>query len=143
MSEKKRKAYYSLFKSLSVIISCAFPLWAIYEKFPMWTANHGTTRTIGVGAILAIIVVLIIFRKSVFGYMRDKLNLTHAPPLAVWLVLVVISYVLIYIGNFLKDVTIILWMGLLGCAIGTVLTFIAENKFGKKEDEKEKVNGTN
>lgn len=143
MSEKKRKAYYRLFKSLSVIISCAFPIWAICEKFPLWKVHYGTTHSIGVGSILAIIVILIIFRKSVFEYIRDKLKITHAPPLAVWLVLIAICYVFIFIGNFLKDMTIILWMGLIGCAIGTVLTFIAENKFGGKEGEKEKVNGTN
>lgn len=141
MKEKNRKTFYWLFKSLSVFISCAFPVWAIYEKFPMWNIHYGTTRTIGVGGVLAVMVVLIIFRKAVFAYIRDKLNITHAPPLAVWLVLMVISYALIFVGDFLKDVTIILWMGLIGCAIGTFLTFIAENAFGKKTETGDGKNG--
>ena len=35
MTEKKRKALYWTFKALSIIISCAFPILAICEKFPM------------------------------------------------------------------------------------------------------------
>lgn len=135
MSERKRKTLYWLFKILSIVISCALPIWAICEKYPLWKTAYGQTHSIGVGGVLAIIVLLIIFRKAVFGFIKDKLKITHAPPLAVWLVLIAISYVLIFVGNFLKDLTIILWMGLIGCAIGTLLTFIAENKFGNKENE--------
>lgn len=134
MTEKNRKTFYWLFKCLSVFISCALPIWAIYEKFPMWQTHYGTTHTIGVGGVLAILVVLIIFRKAVFAYLRERLNLTHAPPLAVWLIMMAVSYTFIFVGDFLKDVTIILWMGLIGCAIGTFLTFIAENVFGKKAE---------
>lgn len=141
MTEKNRKKFYWLFKSLSVFISCALPVWAICEKFPMWKTHYGTTHTIGVGGVLAIVVVLIVFRKSVFAFIRDKLNVTHAPPLAVWLVLMAISYTLIYVGDFLTDVTIILWMGLIGCAIGTFLTYIAENVFGKKTEADDGKNG--
>ena len=137
MTKKNRKKLYWLFKSLSVIVSCALPIWAIYEKFPMWKTSYGTTHTIGVGGVLAIMVILIIFRKAVFAYLRERLNLTHAPPLAVWLIMMAVSYAFIFVGDFLKDVTIILWMGLIGCAIGTFLTFIAENAFGKKAEHDE------
>jgi hypothetical protein len=95
---------------------------------------HNTERSIGVGAILILIVVAIVFRKSVFNFFADKLKLRHAPPLAVWLIMLIISYVLMYIGDFLRDLTTVLWMGLIGCAIGNLLTFIGENYFGKKEN---------
>jgi hypothetical protein len=117
MTEKKRKRSYWLFKILSVIVSCALPIWAIWEKFPIWTYTHGTSRSVGVGGILALIVVLVVFRKAVFNFIRDKLKLKHAPPLVVWLVMLIISYVLVYIGNFIKDLNTIFWMGLIGCAI--------------------------
>jgi succinate-acetate transporter protein len=84
--------------------------------------------------ILSLIVMVIIFRKSVFAFLRDKLNLKHAPPLVVWLVLLILSYILLYINNFIKDLTVVFSMGLLGCAIGTVLTYIAENKYGEKKE---------
>lgn len=135
MTEKKRKRSYWLFKILSVIVSCALPIWAIWEKFPIWTYTHGTTRSVGVGGILALIVVLVVFRKAVFNFIRDKLKLRHAPPLAVWLVMLIISYVLVYIGNFIKDLNTIFWMGLIGCAIGSVLTYIAEHRYGEKVEK--------
>lgn len=135
MSKKKHKKLYWLFKILGVIVSCALPIWAICEKFPIWTLSYGKTHSIGMGGILALIVMLIIFRKAVFNFFAEKLKLKHAPPLAVWLVLLIISYVLVYISNVMRDLTIVLWMGLIGSAIGTVLTFIAENHFNKEKDE--------
>ena len=134
MSEKKRKRLYSLFKILSIIVSCALPIWAICEKYPIWKTAYGKDYSIGVGGILILIVVLIIFRKSVFDFIKDKLKITHAPPLAVWIALIVVSYALVYIGQFMQDMVTVLWMGLIGCAIGTVLTFIAENKYGEKKE---------
>jgi hypothetical protein len=89
---------------------------------------------VGVGAILILAVVTIIFRRSVFRFIMDKLKLTHAPPITVWLILLVFSYMLIFIGDFLRDLTTVLWMGMVGCAVGTLLTFIGEKYFGKEND---------
>ena len=134
MTEKKRKTLYWVLKVASVLVSCALPIWAILEKYPIWTQSHGTNRAVGVGAILSLIVILIVFRKSVFGFIRDKFKLKHAPPVVVWIVLLIISYVLAYIGSFMYDMTIVLWMGLIGCAVGTFLTFLS-NKYGKVNDD--------
>lgn len=134
MSEKKRKAFYCLFKILSIILSCAFPIWAICEKYPIWKTVYGKNYSIGVGGVLILFVVLIIFRRSVFGFIKDKLKITHAPPLAVWIALLIMAYIFVFIGRFMQDMVTILWMGLIGCAIGTFLTYIAEHKFGKKKE---------
>lgn len=136
MTETKRKAFYWLFKVLGVVVACALPIWAICERFPIWSLSHGVSRSIGVGGILILIVLLIIFRKTVFNFLVEKLNIKHAPPLAIWFVMLVISYVLVYIGNFMRDLTIVFWMGFIGCAAGTLLTFIAENRFGKESESK-------
>ena len=40
--EKKRKSLYWLFKIMSIVVSCAFPLWAICEKYPLWNTVYGT-----------------------------------------------------------------------------------------------------
>lgn len=133
MTDKKRNKLYWLFKNGGVVISCLFPIWAICEKFPIWKTVHGTGRSLGVGAILILIVAVIIFRKSVFRFIEERIKLKHAPPLSIWAVLLIIAYVLIFIGDFLRDLTTVFWMGLVGCGIGTVLTFIGENYFGKKE----------
>ena len=135
MTEKKRKALYGVFKVISVIVSCLLPVWAICEKFPIWEMEYGTQRTIGAGGILILIVLLVIFRKSVFNFMSDKLKLKHAPPIVSWLVMLVVAYVLLYINQFIRDLTTVFWMGLIGCAIGTILTYIAENIYGKKDEK--------
>lgn len=134
MTEKNRKRLYWLFKLLSIVIACGLPIWAICEKFPVWTVTHGTQHSIGVGVVLMLFVVLVIFRRTIFKFIRDRFNLQHAPPLAVWLVLLILSYTMVYLGNVMEDMTTVFWMGLIGCTIGTFLTYIAENHFGKKDD---------
>ena len=133
MTEQKRKRLYWLFKVFGVIVSCAFPIAAILEKFPIWTEAHGTEYSIGAGGIFILIVLLIIFRKTVFDFARDRLNLKHAPPISIWIVMLVVAYILIFISNFIQDMTTIFWMGLVGCAIGMLLTYIAESRYGKKD----------
>ena len=137
--EKKRKILYWVFKSLSIIVSCFFPIWAVFEKFPVWKNNYGEGRTLGVGAIIIMTVVVIVFRKSVLNYISEKFNLKHAPPIAIWLILLIVSYILIFVGNFMRDLTIVLWMGVVGCSFGTVLTYVAENHFGNQERERDEL----
>jgi amino acid transporter len=134
MTEKKRKILYWGLKILSIIVSCALPIFAICEKFPIWSQTEGTSRSVGVGAILAVIVLLIVFRRTVFDFLSEKVNLKHAPPIVVWVVLLIISYVLVYLGNIMKDMTTVLWMGLIGCSIGTFLTYLS-HKFEVTSDE--------
>lgn len=135
MTEQKRNRLYWLFKVMGVIVSCAFPIAAILEKFPIWTEAHGAEYSIGAGGVLILIVLLIIFRKSVFGFMKDRLNLKHAPPIVVWIVMLIVAYTLLFINSFIEDMTTIFWMGLVGCAIGTVLTYIAESRYRKKDSD--------
>jgi hypothetical protein len=112
------------------------PIWAVCAKFPVWTEQSGVGRSVGAGFILILLVVLIVFRKTVFEFIKEHFNIKHAPPLTIWLVLIVISHLLIYIGEVMKDMTTVFWMGLIGCGIGTFLTYIAESRFGKvKKDE--------
>ena len=132
-TKKKHKVFFWLFKILSVVIACAFPIYAIWEKFPIWAETAGASRSVGVGFILILIVMAIIFRKAVFDFIRHKLKLHHAPPLAVWIGCLIASYILIYIGNFMRDMNTVFWMGLVGCAIGNVLTLIANHFVAVKE----------
>lgn len=135
MSEKKRKIKYWLFKVLSIIVSCGLPIYAVCEHFPIWADYHGKARSIGAGGIICLIVILVIFRKTVFNFIKEKTKLNHAPPMVVWLVMLIVSYVLMYINQFIQDLTTVFWMGLVGCAIGTGLTYIAENWYGNNEEK--------
>lgn len=140
MTDKRRKILYWAFKVSAIVISCLLPIWAICEKFPIWKSSNGAARSISVGAIFILIVMLIVFRKTVFEFITEKFNLKHAPPLVVWLGMLIVSYVLVFIGDFARDLTIIFWMGLIGCAIGTFLTFIAENYFSNKKENNNEQN---
>lgn len=137
MTEQKSKVLYWVFKILGIAVSCALPIWAILERFPLWTEKHGTGRSIGVGVILIAIVLLIIFRKTVFDFIADRLNLKYAPPLVIWVAMLIVSYILVYIGEVMRDMTTVFWMGFIGCAIGNVLTYISERCRAKevKPDE--------
>lgn len=137
MTEKKRKIGYWGFKLSSILVSCLFPLYAVYEHFPMWVEECGSARSLGSGIIISAIVILIIFRKTVFDYISEKVKGKHAPPITVWGVLLIVTYILIYINKFLMDLAVVLWMGLVGCLAGTALTWIAEHKFAKKGDGNE------
>ena len=130
MLEKKSNKLYWCFKLVGILISCALPIWAICERFPIWTESHGTGRTVGVGVILIGIVLLVVFRKTVFDFIRDHFDLKHAPPLAIWIVMLIVSYILVYIGEFMRDLTSVFWMGFIGCAIGTFFTYLS-NRFKK------------
>ena len=137
MKETKRNKLYWIFKIVSIFISCALPSWAISAKFPIWTEQRGVGRSIGAGLIMICIVLVIVFRRTVFDYIREHLNVKHAPPLTIWLVLIITSYTFIYIADVLRDMNTVFWMGFIGCAIGTLFTYIAENCFRKKDKDNE------
>lgn len=129
MTAQKRNILYWTFKVASIVVSCALPIIAILEKFPLWSSSG---KKVGAGLVMIVIVVLIVFRKTVFDFAKKHLRLQHAPPIAIWLVLIATSYAMIYVADALKDMNSVLWMGLVGCAVGTAMTFIAENCFRKK-----------
>ena len=133
MKEKKINKAYWLLKIAGILISCALPIWAICEKFPVWKETHGGSHSVGVGLIMILIVLLMVFKKTVFNFLRDRINLKHAPPLVVWLVLVVFAYLMVYLGSVMQDMVVVLWMGFIGCVIGTLLTYLAERKRGSDE----------
>lgn len=132
MTERKRKILFWLFKIAGIVVSCALPIWAICEKFPIWQESHGTGHSISMGVILIIIVLVIVFRRTVFNFIKDHFDLRHAPPLTVWLVMLAFSYILVYIGEVARDMTTVFWMGFVGCCIGTFLTYLSE-RIKKKE----------
>lgn len=132
-AERKRNITYWLLKIGSIIISVLLPVWAICVKFPVWQLYHGNGKTIGVGAILILFVVIVVFRKTVVKFIVDKFKIKHMPPVLVWLILLMLAYGLQFISQFLPDIIIVLWMGVVGGAIGALMTFVAEQFFGKKE----------
>jgi amino acid transporter len=134
MTERKRKSLYWGLKILGILVSCLLPIFSICEKFPIWTESHGAAHSAGVGAVLIAIVLLVVFRRTVFQFIRDKLDLRHAPSIMVWPALLVVAYVMIYIGNFMEDLTTVLWVGFIGSVIGNILTYIS-NRYSKEKND--------
>ena len=131
----KTKIYYWLLKGGGIGISALLPLWVVFDKFPVWVENHGAGKTIGAGGLIGAIIVLVIFRKTVIGYLKEKFNVNHTPPILIWIVCLAITYGLIFLIKFLYDLSLVLWMGLLGSVIGTMLTFTGEIFFKDEEEE--------
>lgn len=129
----KRKAWFWGLKSAGIVCSCLFPLFAIYEKFPIWVEENGAGRSLGSGLIIGAMVILAVFRKTVFAYLSEKFKGKNAPSMTIWVVPLLLSYIIVYINAFILDLITVLWMGLLGSGIGTVLNAIADNKFGDKQ----------
>lgn len=132
MSERKRKTFFWLFKLLGIIVACACPILAIAEKFPIWVEKHGTGHTVSVGVILVAVTFLIVFRNTVFELLKEHFNLKHAPTLKAWIVILIVAYIFVIIGEFMRDLTTVCWMGLIGAAVGTFFTYIS-GKFSTED----------
>ena len=133
MTTTKRKKAYWVLKLLSIFVACIFPIWGILEQFPIWQECSGTNRAIGAGTILIAAVILIVFRRTVFKFLSDKLNLTHAPPLMIWLFLILLTWCIMWLSSIMENMLNIYILGFVGCLIGNVLTFIGEHII--REDE--------
>ncbi len=143
MMEKSQIIKYWMLKVLSIVVSCGFPIYAVIEHFPIWSVRFGIGKTFGAGGIICIIVLFIIFRKTVFNFVKDRMNLKYAPPITAWIIALIVSYILIYITTFIQYLTTVFWMGLLGGAIGTMLTWVAENKLGSRKENNDGQSGKN
>ena len=135
-TKPNRKLIYWLFKTASIVAASVLPLWGVLEKFPLWVEDYGTGRSLGVGGIIGIVVLLVVFRRTIFNFLKDKWKMRYAPPITIWIVMIVISYMLMFVSKFLYDITTVFWLGFIGSAIGAVFTFVGENFFGEeKKDE--------
>ena len=128
----RSNVFYWLLKGGGIGISALMPLWVVFEKFPLWVENHGVGRSLGTGGIIGIIIALVIFKDTVMGYIKEKFKLGHAPKLTWWIAGLIIIYALLYIVKFLADLAMVMWMGLFGAIIGTLMTFAGEILFGEE-----------
>ena len=131
--KSKRNMVYWLCKVASVFVACALPLWGVMEKFPIWAYDYGTGRSLGVGGIIGILVLLVVFRRTIFNFLKDKWKMKYAPPITIWVIMILISYMLMFVSKFLYDITTVFWMGLIGSAMGAMFTFVGENFFGLED----------
>lgn len=133
MKKPTPKTLYWLCKVLSFIVSVGLPVWVVINKFPLWVATHGVTRSVGAGGIIIAIIVAVALRDQVFGYMKQRFKIGHAPKITGWVVGLIIVYSLMFIVKFLYDISQVLWMGFIGSIVGTLLTLSGEIFFNENE----------
>ena len=131
----KSNVFYWLLKGSGIGISAALPLWAVFNKFPLWAENYGVGKSLGTGGISGIIIALIIFRDTVIGYIKEKFKIGHAPKLTWWIAGLIIVYGLLYIVKFLSDLALVMWLGLFGSIVGALLTFAGEIFFSEEDSK--------
>lgn len=123
---KKDKFFYWFWRLSGIITACLCPIYAVIEHFPIWLERNGTGRTLGVGAILILIILAVVFRKTVINYFREKFKTHTFPPVMGWIVLLCIAYVLQFINAFIIDMTAVFWAGLVGGLIGSFFMWLAD-----------------
>lgn len=135
MTEKAKKTLTrTLLKAGGIAASIGLPAWAILEKFPVWKAEQGTGKTIGIGAVMVLFVLLVTFRKTVWTFVQEKTGLKSAPPLMMWAVLFCVFLGLQSLIGILADLITICLAGIVGCAIGTGTTVVANILDGIQEN---------
>ena len=123
---KRDKFFYWAWRLLGIFLSGYLPISAVVDHFPIWLEHKGTGRTIWVGAILILIILAVIFRKTVINYVRERLKTHSYPPVMGWVVLLCVTYVLRFINDFIIDMTSVFWMGLIGGLLGSLCMWLAD-----------------
>ena len=131
---KKRLTLLS-FKGASIAVSAGMPIWAILEKFPLWREEAGALQTLGIGGVMIVAVSVITFKKTVFNYLKEKTGMKSAPPLAIWAVLLFVSFALSALADAMSDMRTVFVAGIVGSGIGTALNFIGETLKARSTEE--------
>ena len=122
---------------MSFVISAAVPIVVIWQKFPGWVHDVPAYKQVGFGAILAVLVLVGTFHKTVFRTIREKLGITSVPPVIGWAVGWGVFEFLTRAVRFLVDMRVVCFAGLIGCAIGMACSAVSTWIYpdGKKDKE--------
>jgi hypothetical protein len=131
---KHPKIKYCICVVLSFLCSAVPPAVAVFQKFPMWEKTVSPAYTIGVGAVLAAIVLLICFRKTIIPVVKEKLGIKSVPPVVIWVVGLVAVVIFEKINTFMTDIKVVIFAGLIGSAVGWCFS-LASAYFDKKVKE--------
>lgn len=137
---RKTKIKYWVCVALSFLFSAVPPVVAIFQKFPMWEKTVSPAYTVGVGAVIAVIVLLICFRKTIIPVVRDKLGIKSIPPVFIWIAGLVAVIFFEKIHTFMTDIKVVIFAGMIGSAIAWGFSFAAAY-FDNKVKAEEKLNG--
>ena len=134
---------YWILQIAAFLIAVIPPVWAVCEKLPIWKARYGTAQTFGFGLVILLVVLLVVFRKTLLllvkGWIdvlvdriKEKTGIVHIPPMLslvlTWAsaLLVVIALIPVVSGLYviLVDLKGIFMAGLVGAGLGWLLSLI-------------------
>lgn len=139
---KRTKVKYWICVVLSFLFSAIPPVVAVAQKFPIWEKTVSPAYTVGVGLVMAAIVLLICFRKTIIPVVRDKLGIKSIPPVFIWVAGLALAVFFEKINTFMTDVKVVIFAGMIGSAIGWAFSF-ASAYYDKKVKEEVTDNGGN
>ena len=128
---KSPKVKYWICVVLSFLFSAVPPVVAIAQKFPFWAMEVHPAYTAGASVIVAVIVVLVCFRKTLIPVIMDKLGIKSIPPVFVWALVLGAAIGLEKMIAIIPDIKIVAFAGLIGSAIGWAFSF-ASSYYDKK-----------
>lgn len=141
MTEQKKKRIYWMLQALSFLVSAGIPIAAVYNKFPNWVREQSTGSALGAGAIFAIVILCVTFRKTLFSTLKARLGITSVPPFVGWAVFLVAVEGLSRIATILHDVKVICIAGVVGSLLGMACSVISNFFRPAKNAEEDHVNG--
>lgn len=112
-------------RGLSAGSSIGVPLMAILEKFPLWAEGKVDAKKLGVGGVMAAIVLLVGLRHQIWPILKGKLHITSAWAIGIWAAFFGILLGIEKIVPLLPDLRSICIAGLSGTAVGQGLNTIA------------------
>jgi len=117
------------FKSGSLVVSSALPIWAYASEFPENFETQGEVKTLSAGMIICLVIVALAFRKQIWQYVEDKIKekfSTKYTLIGFWFVFFIASMVLNAIASLMASFVTVGVAGLVGSAIGLGIDFVGE-----------------
>lgn len=147
---------YWILQIAAFLVAVIPPVWAVCEKLPVWRVRYGTAQTFGFGLVILLVVLLVVFRKTLLVLVRgwldvlcdkikEKTGIVHIPPMLslvlTWAtaLLVVVALIPVVSGLYviLVDLKGIFMAGLVGAGLGWLLSLIGIWLGIERSDEEE------
>lgn len=140
-STTKRKLGSAGLRVLGFGSAVGIPVAVVLQKFPLWNVETNRpvdAKTLGVGGIMALLIVLVGCRRQLWPVIKDKMHITAVGALIFWGVAFALLLGVEKMIPLLPDLRTICIAGLAGTGIGQVLDTVAGNvdpAKGEKDSE--------
>ena len=121
-STTRRKLGASGMRALGFGSAVLAPAAVVLQKFPLWGENRVTdAKTLGVGGVMAVIIVLIGCRQRIWPVIKERLHVTSVAAIILWGLAFGLILGIERIIPMLPDLRTICLTGLIGTGAGQAL----------------------